>query len=60
MGEQRMSMIERVLHRIEDHVEKWREQDAVRKAELATQREKLWAEAAEREKLLTEAIAEVY
>jgi hypothetical protein len=52
-----MSMIERVLHRIEDHVEEWRKQEGVRKAEAAAQRERLWAEAAEREKLLAEAIA---
>src|SRR5215212_5612617 len=58
MDEQRMTMIERILHRIEDHVEEWRGQDRARKAEAAAQREKLWAEAAEREKLLAEAIAE--
>lgn len=57
MNRQRTSMIERILHRIEDHVEEWRRQDRARKAEAAAQREKLWAEAAEREKLLTEAVA---
>jgi hypothetical protein len=58
MGERRIPMIERILHRIEDHVEEWRRQDAARKAEAASQREELWAEAAERQKLLAEAIAE--
>ena len=58
MGERRMPMVEGILHRIEDHVEEWREQDRVRKAELASHREKLWAEAAERQKLLAEAVAD--
>ena len=58
MGERRIPMIEKILHRIEDHVEEWRRQDAARKAEAASQREELWAEAAERQKLLAEAIAE--
>jgi hypothetical protein len=43
MSERRTSMIERVLHRIEDHVEEWRRQDAACKAEVASQREELWA-----------------
>jgi hypothetical protein len=51
-------MIERILHRVEDHVEQWRRQDAARKAEAASQRDELWAEAAERQKLLAEAISE--
>ena len=58
MGERRTSMIERVLHRIEDHVEEWRKQDSARKAEAHAYREELWAEAAERQKLLAEAIAD--
>jgi hypothetical protein len=57
MGERRISMIEKILHRIEDHVEEWRRQDASRKADAASHREKLWAEADERQKLLAEAIA---
>jgi hypothetical protein len=51
-------MVERILHRVEDHVEQWRRQDAARKAEAASQRDELWAEAAERQKLLAEAISE--
>ena len=58
MSRQRTSVIEGVLHRIEDRIEEWREQDRAHKAEAATQREKLWAAAAEREKLLAEAVAE--
>jgi hypothetical protein len=58
MSERRTSMIERVLHRIEEHVEEWRRQDAARKAEVASQREELWAEAAQRQELLAEAIAD--
>ena len=58
MGERHIPMIERILHRVEDHVEQWRRQDAARKAEAASHREQLWAEAAERQKLLGEAIAD--
>jgi hypothetical protein len=58
VGERRIPMIERILHRVEDHVEQWRRQDAARKAEAASQRDELWAEAAERQKLLAEAISE--
>ena len=58
MGERRTSMIERVLRRIEEHVEDWRRQDAARKTEVAFHREELWAEAAERQKLLAEALAD--
>ncbi len=58
MGEKRITMIERILHRIEDHVELWRDRERTRETELASHREKLWAEAAEREKLLGEAVAD--
>jgi hypothetical protein len=53
---QRGSTIERIVHRIEEHVEEWRRQDAARHAEVEAIRERLWAEAAEREKLLAKAI----
>ena len=58
MGERHTSTIERILHRIEDHVEEWRKQDRAHKAEAEAQREKLWAEATQRQKLLAEAIAD--
>ncbi len=58
MGERRTSAMERILQRIEEHVENWRKQDAVLKAEADTSRSQLWAEAAERERLLAEAVGE--
>ena|SRR5215217_7468070 len=65
MGEQPTSRVERLVrilhqieHRIEEHVEEWRKQERARQAEVRVQREKLWAEARERERLLAEAIAE--
>ena len=57
MSEKRGSTIERVLRRIERHVEEWREQEMARKDEVEAHREQLWAEAHQRQKLLTEAIA---
>lgn len=50
--------IERLLHRIEDHVEDWRGRMDSREKELQTHREMLWREAAEREKLLVQAVNE--
>jgi hypothetical protein len=58
MGEQRTSRIERILRRVEEHVEEWRRRDAARHAEADAFRGRLWAEAAERERLLAEAIGE--
>jgi len=58
MSHRRTPTIERILHRIEEQVEQWRKQDRAHKAEAAAQREKLWADAAERERLLPEAIAQ--
>jgi len=58
MGERRTSPMERILQRIEEHVENWRKQDAALKAEAAASRSQLWAEAAERERLLAEAVGE--
>jgi len=53
-----MSMIERIVHRIEEHIEEWRKQDAARKREADENRDELWAAAAERERLLVEVINE--
>jgi hypothetical protein len=58
MGEQRTSRIERILRRVEEHVEEWRRRDAARHAEADAFRGRLWAEAAERERLLAEAMGE--
>src|SRR5919202_3220589 len=56
MGEHRASAIERILQRIEEHVEEWRRRDSALQAEADASRSRLWAEAAERERLLAEAV----
>ncbi len=58
MGERRTSVIERILRRVEDRVEEWRERDRVRKGEIEADRDAMWAEAVERERLLAEAMGE--
>ena len=59
MGQQRRtSMIERIVHRVEEHIEEWRRQEAARAAEAETNRDQLWAAAAERERRLAEVIGE--
>lgn len=52
------SAVERVLKRVESGIEEWRQKDTARKQEAEENREMLWAEAAEREKRLAEAISE--
>jgi hypothetical protein len=49
MGEKRTSMIERIVQRVEEHIEEWRRRDAARHAEADANRDQLWAAAAERE-----------
>jgi hypothetical protein len=56
MGEQRASAIERILNRIEERIEDWRRRDSALHAEADASRSRLWAEAAERERLLAEAV----
>jgi hypothetical protein len=56
MGEQGGSAIERILNRIEEHIEEWRRRDSALQAEADASRSRLWAEAAERERLLAEAV----
>jgi hypothetical protein len=58
VGEQRTSRIKRILQRVEEHVEEWRQRDAALAAEADAFRGMLWAEAAERERLLAEAMGE--
>src|SRR3712207_6493169 len=58
MDERRTSMIERMVHRIEEHIEEWRRQGAARAAEAEANRDQLWAAAAERERHLAELIGE--
>lgn len=55
--EQRTSRIKRILQRVEEHVEEWRKRDAAHAAEADAFRGLLWAEAAERERLLAEAMS---
>lgn len=56
MGERHESIVERVVHGIEDHIDRWRREDANRKREADADRDVLWAEAAERERMLKGAI----
>jgi hypothetical protein len=56
MDEQGGSAIERILNRIEEHIEDWRRRDSALQAEADASRSRLWDEAAERERLLGEAV----
>ena len=58
MGERRTSMIERIVQRVEEHIEDWRRRDAARAAEADANRDQLWAAAAERERMLAELVSE--
>jgi hypothetical protein len=58
MGEHRTSMIERIVNRVEEHIEEWRKRDAARAAEAEAHRDELWAAAAERERVLAKVIGE--
>jgi C4-type Zn-finger protein len=56
MSEPRTSMIERIVQRVEEHIEQWRKQDAAWAAEAEANRDQLWAAAEERERRLAEVI----
>jgi hypothetical protein len=56
MGEQRVSAVERILNRIEEHIEDWRQRGSALQAEADASRSRLWDETAERERLLAEAV----
>jgi hypothetical protein len=58
MGEQRTSMIVRIVQRVEEHIEEWRRRDAARAAEADANRDQLWAAAEERERMLAELVSE--
>jgi hypothetical protein len=45
VGERRTSVIERILRRVEDRVEEWRERDKALKGETEANRDAMWAEA---------------
>ena len=52
----RLNPIESVLRRIEERLALWREERQAREVEVEADRDRLWAEAAERERLLVETI----
>ena len=54
--EGRLHPIESVLRRIEERLARWREEQQAREIEQEADRDQLWAEAAERERLLVETI----
>ena len=58
MGRKRLSTIEKILHRVEDRLEEWRSRYQARQAEAEADRDKLWAEAKEREELLADSARE--
>lgn len=58
MGERSEGAIQRVLKKVEDRVEEWREKDSARKTQAEAGREQSWQEAAERERLLAEEMRE--
>ena len=58
MSERRIPMIERIVHRVAEHIEEWRKRDAVRHTEAEANRDQLWTAAAERERRLAEIIGE--
>ena len=55
---QRGSVIGRIRHGIDRRLEEWRRQDQARNAEAEADRDKLWAEAKERQRLLAKAVGE--
>ena len=52
MGEHRIPVLEGIVQRVEDRVAQWRRHDDALKQEAEASRDELWAEAAERERLL--------
>lgn len=52
----RENYVERVIHGIESRIGEWRQESRARQAEVESNRETLWTEAVEREKLLAETI----
>lgn len=56
MAEHRVSVFEGIVHRVEDRIAEWRRHEAALEAEAEANRSRLWAEAAERERLLATTI----
>src|SRR5215208_1984637 len=59
MGKHRASAIERILNRIEEHVEDWRKRESALQAEADASRGRLWAEAVGAEEARRESIEEL-
>lgn len=59
MAERHRSALDRMgmIQRIESHIEQWRLRDAEHRMEAEARRERLWAEAIERERLLAQAMS---
>ena len=53
----RHTPVEKLVQRVEGHVEDWRKQDAARRVEAEAGRDRWWAEAREREKRLAETVS---
>ena len=53
----RPTPVEKLVHRIEEHIEEWRAQELARRIEVEADMDELWAEAAEREKRLVETVS---
>ena len=58
MGKRHTAMIERIVQRVEEHTEEWRQRDAARAAEAEANRNQLWAAAVERQRHLAKIIGE--
>ena len=56
MAEHRVSVIESIVHRVEDRIAEWRRHEAALEAEADANRSRLWAEAAERQRILAATI----
>ena len=56
MGVGHESLVERVVRGAEEHIARWRREEAARESEVDANRAALWAEATEREKALNHAI----
>lgn len=51
-------VVGKILERVEDRVEDWREQDTARKVKAEQDRDQRWEEATERERILAEEMKE--
>ena len=54
----RPTPVEKLVHRIEEHVEEWRKEQAARQAEVEAEMDEWWTEAAEREKRLAMTVSQ--